>query len=159
MVRFAVIAYLSLATVLGPSLCCCNARLIFAIVGTSHCCNRPSTAPAAPAHHCHHEHCHGHKQVARHVEAPVEPSEQAPCNHDSENCPCGNRHAKLIAIVAGVGLNMQALELQAPSFSHSVIDLPVLPDFDVKESATTAHVRPADLFGTEMLRAYQTFRC
>jgi hypothetical protein len=65
----------------------------------------------------------------------------------------------LIAIVAGVGLNMQALELQAPSFSHSVIDLPVLPDFDVKELATTAHVRPADLFGTEMLRAYQTFRC
>jgi hypothetical protein len=170
MFRVAVIAYLSLATVMGPSLCCCNARQLFAVAGTSTCCGQSTSTATAHSHsgrhkhqHGHgHKHSHGHEHVAAdhpHSAAPGEQSPQKPCEHDDKNCPCGNRQAKLVAIPSGEGSHGQALELQSEFFNHLAVDLPVLPEFDVKEASTTAHIRPADLFGRDMLRAYQTLRC
>jgi hypothetical protein len=164
MLRVAVIAYLSLATVLGPSLCCCNARQLFSLVETSgsHCCGKPSTGVSASAHNHSHKHHHGHEHVAENhfkSPAPVERSPQTPCEHDNQDCPCGNRQASLIATATSEGTSVQALELQSQFFNQLAVDLPVLPEFDVKAASATAHIRPADLYGREMLRAYQTMRC
>jgi hypothetical protein len=65
----------------------------------------------------------------------------------------------LVAIPSGEGAHGQAPELQIQFFNYLAVDLPVLPELDVREAATTARVRPVDLFGREMLRAYQTLRC
>ena len=164
MLRVAVIAYLSLTTVVGPALCCCNARQLFSFVEASgnHCCGKPAKEVAAPSHSHSHKHHHGHEHVADHhpdSPAPVERSPQTPCEHDNQDCPCGNRQATLVATAAGERTNVQALELQSQFFNHPAVDLPVLPEFDLTEASTTAHIRPADLYGREMLRAYQTLRC
>ena len=164
MLRVAVIAYLSLTTVVGPALCCCNARQLFSVVETSgnHCCRKPAREVAVPSHSHSHNHHHGHEHVAHHHSkppAPVEHSQPTPGEQDKPDCPCGNRQATLVSTAAGEGTNVQALELQSQYFNHLAVDLPVLPEFDLKEASATAHIRPADLYGREMLRAYQTLRC
>lgn len=165
MLRVAVIAYLSLTTVVGPSLCCCNFRQLYSLVLASddHCCGKPTREVAAPAHsHSHKHDHHGHEHLADHhaeSPAPVEPAPQSPCEHDKQHCPCGGRQPTLVATTVGEGTAVRALELQCQFLNQLTAVLLVLPEFDLKKASTTAHIRPAALFGREMLRAYQILRC
>ena len=161
MFRVATIAYLSITTVLGPSLCCCNAQQLYALAAGQHCCGKRAereTPVSEPHDHCSH-HGHSHHQH----ETPVAkddatndlpPGEQ---QHDKQNCPCGQHHAKLIASVTDVG-HWNGVELVSQPWSGPAIVILALPEFDRYLADRTART-PAHLYGREMLRAYQIMRC
>jgi len=157
MFRVVLTAYLSLTTVLGPALCCCNVQQLFSMVNGSKCCGKPVArhSDAKLAQHAAHDH-------HRHEHSPAKDaskSEQPPAHeHDGQNCPCGNHHAKLVAAVTG-DVQSKAVEMQNQTWSVLVTIFPVVPKFDVHEASIIAHLRPADLYGREILRAYQTLRC
>ena len=162
MFRVALIAYLSLTTVFGPLLCCCNAQqLLSATDGLKKCCGKSAVldteAHAAHAHHHGHAH-HGHA----HSPAEKTPeSKQAPLNneHDGQDCPCGKHHASLVATVAAEGLQLKAVEWHAQTWFVLITLLPKLPRIDAESASLIAQIRPADLYGREILRAYQIMRC
>ena len=164
MFRVALIAYLSLTTVLGPALCCCNAQQLFSVVNGSSCCGKlvAQHSDAKTAQHAAHDHHDGHAHH-RHESSPAKDtskSEQAPVSHDhdGQNCPCGRHHASLVAAVAD-SVQSKAVEMQNQTWSVLVAILTVVPEFDVREASINAQLRPADLYGREILRAYQILRC
>lgn len=157
MFRVVLIAYLSLTTVLGPLLCCCNARQLFSLVEGSKCCGKPvvqgSDAPLAHADaHDHNHHGHAHHRHEHSPTSDTPKSEQVPVphEHDGQNCPCGKHHANLVALVTD-GVKVRAVEIQYQSWFVLVTLLPVMPEFDVHEASIDACLRPADLYGREML--------
>lgn len=167
MFRIAVIAYLSLATVLGPSLCCCNAGQLFSGVTRCKGDDLPSRSAKAKSSRHHHEHCQGHahgqqKHKLAHQHGSTctnKHSSQNPCDHENQGCPCGNRQAKLVAISPVEGSHSQVVSMQAQLLSALAFVVAVVPELDLREVTTTAHIHPNDLFGREMLRAYKTLRC
>lgn len=164
MFRASLIAYLALTTVLGPVLCCCNAQRLFLSVEGTKCCGKPVVqgADAQAAHEDGHEHHHGHAHHQHeHSPAPdVANPEPAPVRHehDEENCPCGKHHASMVAAVTD-SVKLKSVETQNQTWFVLVSLLPVPSEFDAENSSIIAHRRPADLYGREMLRAYQIMRC
>lgn len=165
MFRVALIAYLSLTTVLGPVLCCCNAQQLFSLVEGSKCCGRrvAQDSDAQLAHEDGHDHHHGHAHH-RHEHSPApEVAKTAPTpvphEHDKENCPCGKSHVSMVAAAVTDGVQVKAVQIHNQTWFVLVSVMPVLPEFDAEYASIFAHLRPADLYGREMLRAYQIMRC
>jgi len=165
MFRVALIAYLSLTTVFGPALCCCNARQFFGARDGSQCCGKPaalhSDAPtdhhAVHDHHCGQAH-HQHEQAS--ASSASEPKQSPAENEqDGQNCPCGNHHASLVAAAISGGVRLNVDELQTQTWFVLVAPLPVLPEYDAAQASRSAHLRPVGLYGREMLRAYSIMRC
>ena len=165
MFRVALIAYLSTTTVLGPLLCCCNAQQLFTMVEVSKCCGKSGRvhSNAKDSEHAAHDHHHGHAHH-HHEHSPVEhtsKTDPAPTHdeHDGQNCPCGKHHASLVAVAVTDGVQLKAVELQSQTWLIVVALLPLLSDFDADYASMIAQNRPADLYGREILRAYQIMRC
>ena len=166
MFRVALIAYLSTTTVLGPLLCCCNAQQLFSMMDGSKCCGNPTArhSDAEPARNTTHGHHHGHAHH-HHEHSPVKAtskSDQAPAQneHDGHNCPCGKHHASMVAAVVTSGVQLKAVELQTQPPQFVLVDLlPVLTALDAEYASMIAKLRPANLYGREILRAYQIMRC
>ena len=164
MLRVVLIAYLSLTTVLGPALCCCNAQQLISVVDGSKCCGVPGArrSDAQLANDDGHSHHPGHAHH-RHEHSPardVAKTEPSPVRHEhnKENCPCGKHHASMVAAVTD-SVKVKAVELQNQTWFVLVSLLPVLPEFDAEKASMIAHRRPADLCGREILRAYRIMRC
>lgn len=162
MLRSVLITYLCLATVVGPSLCCCNAQRLIAMVEGVKCCGKRahSEIPSPERHkHCsHHEHAHHHhaKPELPNSEATkdISPAEH---QHDKQNCPCGEHHAKLVATLTVVA-NWNGVDLQNSTLGILANLMLALPEVHVNVAVSTDE-RPAHLYGREMLRAYQIMRC
>ena len=161
MLRVALIAYLSLTTVLGPALCCCNVQQLSTLVDGPKCCGKPadrrSNVETADAIHEHGHAGHHHRHVSPKLATEAE-QVPVPHKHDGEKCPCGKHHANLVAAITG---SVQSVvgEIQHQTWSILVAALPVIAEFEVKTASISTHQRPADLYGREMLRAYQIMRC
>lgn len=164
--RVALITYLSLTTVFGPLLCCCNAQqLLSATDGLKICCGKSadlkseahSGERAAHAHrHAHADHSHSHSPAGKTPEPTRAPLDN---EHDGQDCPCGKHHASLVATVAAEGLQLRAVEWHAQTWFVLVALLPNLPKVDAESASLIAQMRPAVLYGREILRAYQIMRC
>lgn len=169
MLRVAFIAYLCLTTVLGPSLCCCNAQQLVAMVEGVKCCGKRAhkefSVPERHEHCSHHGHARhrhetpGAKDNETTNEMPPAGRELPPAGdeHDKQNCPCGQHHTKLVAALANVVL-WHGGDLNSMALSVLTVATPALPEFHGNLAVLTA-ARPAHLYGREMLRAYQIMRC
>jgi hypothetical protein len=169
MLRVAFIAYLCLTTIFGPSLCCCNAQQLVAMVEGVKCCGKRAhkefSVPERHEHCSHHRHAHQRHETleARHNETtsdlPPAGHELPPAGdeHDKHNCPCGQHHAKLVATLTNV-VHGNGGDLQSQMRFVLAIQMPALPEFDGPLAVFSA-ARPAHLYGREMLRAYQIMRC
>ena len=161
MLRVALIAYLGLTTVLGPLLCCCNAQQLFVLVAGTTCCGKLAQrdVPVPKPHdHCSH---HGHSHhphdspVAKDNETSGLPSGEQ--RHDKHDCPCGEHHAKLVAVVTDVA-HWNGGDLIGQPWSALAVSTFGLPEFGGYLADHTAGI-PAHLYGREILRAYQIMRC
>jgi len=162
MLRVAFITYLCLATVVGPSLCCCNARQLVAMVEGVKCCGKRAhaevTAPQRHDHCSHHGHAH-HRHEAPEVPTSETTKDIPPAGHQHEkqNCPCGEHHANLVAALTDVA------HWNGGDLKNSILDglaNGTLASPEVHGSlAVSTSGRPAHLYGREMLRAYQIMRC
>lgn len=159
MFRAALIAYLSLATVFGPLLCCCSMQKLFGASESTFCCKK-SVAQQSKSH-CHAKggsHHHGQS----HEEKGSKAGTSSPVQHDHEDgeCPCGRRHANLLASSNAPAVHQMTIELPVQSW-------PLLADCCTPSQVTitasiasmSSKLRPADLYGREILRAYQILRC
>jgi hypothetical protein len=66
----------------------------------------------------------------------------------------------MVAAVVVDGVQWKAVELQFQTwFVLADLTPSVLPEFDSAKASMLANIRPADLYGRELLRAYQIMRC
>ena len=162
MLRVAFIAYLCLTTVLGPSLCCCSAQQLVAMVEGMKCCGKRAHSEfSVPERH---EHCSHHGHAHHRHETPEAKDNQAtnglpPAGHkhDKQNCPCGEHHSKLVAALTNVA-HWNGGDLHSSIVSVLAVATPASPEVHGNLALLTAG-RPAHLYGREMLRAYQVMRC
>lgn len=155
MTRWLLIAYLSITTVLGPALCCCNLALFLPVRAKVNCCGKAIAKVEQPHHHDDHaEHVHHHSSHAS------EQSPATPHDHDPANCPCERHHAKLVAVPGSQGLEVERSSELSFGSAFGFVILPVA-DFRlfVGDCQLGTEAMPPSLFGREMLRAYQTMRC
>lgn len=147
MFRAVLLAYLSIATAISSSFCCCSMRQLFARSATASCCKagvlRETSCP-----NCEEE------------ESDDETNAQAklPCGGD-RHCACGIRQAKQLApttVVSEASASWEWLDLQFPDFVEYKLD-PV--SLDGVTSRFRDKQRPAVLYGRDILRAYQILRC
>ena len=162
MLKIALIAYLCLTTVLGPALCCCNAQQLFSMAEGAKCCGerelRELPGPQPLAHCSHHGHAHHrHEKPMAKDSDKTDKLPPAGHNHDKQNCPCGEHHAKLVAAVTNVA-HYNGGDLQGQTWSFLAVATPTLPVFDGHLAVLIA-ARPAHLYGREILRAHQIMRC
>lgn len=171
--RFALIAYLCLATVMGPGLCCCSVvRISHAGATRRHsCCDHSRAASAEIASSSHrHDASHRSSQVARvRTDNPAAatlasarsgsvPSRQ----QDRHSCPCNHQRSGTMATaVAKVNI---AAELNGLSGHLLGYDLPPAFVANVCDLSTRSKVQlsngpPAELAGRGILRAYQILLC
>lgn len=170
MARFALIAYLSVTTVIGPALCCCNLGQIVSLASDSNCCGkRLAKADPRPHHHEHgkhghgkHEHCDHHQRQTPASNNPAGSNEQPTPTHDDhpKNCPCERHYATLIpAPGAENPASEHGSSLFGIAFGFVVLPELAKPDLFSADCQPGANGKPALLFGREMLRAYKTLRC
>ena len=147
MFRAVLIAYLSVATAMSSSFCCCSMRQLFARSATASCCKagvlRETSCP-----NCQQE------------ESDNDTNAQAklPCDGD-RHCGCGIRQAKQIAPTTVVGETSPSwgwLDLHYPDLVEYTFD-PL--SLDGVTSRFRKKQRPAALYGRDILRAYQILRC
>jgi hypothetical protein len=157
MFRVAFIAYLSLATVFGPLLCCCNMQRLLGSPTNRSCCQ--PQVECRKAQHC--KSCERHRSNSQ-GENDAQATENSSHRHDQPGgeCPCGRRHATMLAS----GENSQSLSystINLPTFQWplSIDSLPVHASVEASITSMIAKFRPADLYGREILRAYQILRC
>ncbi len=161
MLKIAVIAYLSLTTVLGPALCCCNAQQLFSILEGSTCCGKLASgeiSESEPYSHCsHHGHAHHrHEHPATTGNDTTDDLPPAGHQHDKQDCPCGEHHATLVA--ATDAANWNRTDLLSQTWFELALATPALPEFGGPKAVLVV-ATPAHLYGREMLRAYQIMRC
>lgn len=158
MLRAVLIAYLSLATVFGPLLCCCNMPRLFGAGGEANCCKK-SVAAHAHNHHDGHHHSHHHDDSSDTAE--TNSPEKTPVNHEheGEDCPCGRRDAKFISSLATQNIVQATGELHETHYFPSITCEPVCLSTFSGIVSNHAKFKPAGLYGREMLRAYQILRC
>jgi hypothetical protein len=157
MFRIAFIAYFSFATVFGPLLCCCNMQRLLGSPINRSCCQRQFECHKSQ--HC--KACERNRSKSQSEEA-SQATKNSSHRHDHPGgkCPCGRRQATMLASSGS-----------SQSLSNSTIDIPTLqwpiPIASLPEQAAVvasitsmfAKFRPADLYGREILRAYQILRC
>lgn len=164
MIRVVLIAYLSLATVLGPALCCCNAQQLFSMGNGSTCCTRAvlrhsdAENTQNASHHHHHANAQHHHEHSTAKDTSKSDQRTAPRKHGGSSCPCGKHYASLVAALTD-GPPSNAGEVQNQKWSVLVAALPAMPAVAVLETFVLAHRGPAKLYGREILRAYQILRC
>lgn len=160
MIRFALIAYLSLTTVFRPALCCCLAKQV---LSDSTCCHTTVDSTSATEQHRHkpHKHCHGHAKfpkpslAERHTPPERMPT---PCDPDGEKCPCGKQFVSM-AFTAAAGLQTSSFDVQDSTWAAPLVILSAVSPSDTSQTSLLAQGRRSDRFGREMLRAYQIMRC
>jgi hypothetical protein len=160
MLRFALVAYLNFTVALGPSLCCCSAHLLFPGMGEGGCCGSHKDELASHAEHGHHYH-HGDVQDSHPQAAEVaEHSKPSPCDHNQEDCPCGRHQQTLLVSQSCDAATIRALETQ------DIVSWALVVDSLSSDSAganlhlllSKGHLRPGELSGREILRAYGVLR-
>ena len=163
MIRLAIVAYLSLTTVLGPALCCCNLAQVFNVGSHRNCCETRvvaidhrshSTSPAQRKHHC----C---SDKADQSSAEGSNLPKSPQDQHRRDCPCGRHQAKLVLATASDTLGSRLNSDSSPMFTFG-FDAQMLPmdtKLSVRDREDGNDIRPAGLYGRELLRAYQTLRC
>jgi hypothetical protein len=160
MIRFALIAYLSLTTVFRPALCCCLAKQV---LSDSACCStKVALKPATEPHqHKPHKNCRGHAKspeqslAEKHTQPERKPT---PCDPDGENCPCGKQFVSM-AFTAATGLQPSSFEVQDSTCAVQSVILADIQSSDTQQTSFLAHGRRSDRYGRELLRAYQIMRC
>ncbi len=164
MFRTALFAYLSLATAFGPMLCCCSMQKLLGASETSSCCKQAGVQQ--PKSHCHAKTSHGKASSHHHGQSQDEKdrglSEKSPGQHDHEGgeCPCGRRHAKLLASSNAPVLPQLTIDLPTPNWPLPADRcIPSQVAITASIRSMIARFRPADLYGREILRAYQILRC
>ena len=162
MLRVAFIAYLCVTTVLGPSLCCCNAQQLVAMVEGIKCCGKRAhkeiSVPERHGHCSHHADAH-HRHAPPNAKDTETRNELPPAGHqhDKQNCPCGEHHAKLVASLTNV-VHGNGGDLNGTALTILAVGTPALPALHGDSAVLTA-TRAAHLHGRELLRAYQIMRC
>lgn len=163
MLRFALVAYLNITVVLGPGLCCCSAHFLFPWAGETGCCGSPHAEVASKDHHSnshHHDHGpsqHDHSAIAHEDAHP----QQAPSNHNQNDCPCGQHQQTLFASQPGDGATVRSLDLQVHVFWTLAVDVAHLniSGPDCRSALVIGLVRPCELSGREILRAHHRLQC
>lgn len=163
MFRIGLIAYLSLATVFGPFVCCCSAHRL-----TGHSLGRQLSATAGSS-----STSGGNGRLAKNVLSGgascchKQSSERAgsqqkdipsPSEGNGSHCPCGNRHATVVAATAN-DTSLKVVELSDHLWSAPVAILSSDFDRDLLTNSVVLCERPAGLYGRQMLRAYHILRC
>lgn len=162
MLRVAFIAYLCVTTVLGPSLCCCNAQQLVAMVEGAKCCGKPAHKELSvpePRGHCSH-HTDAHHRHAKPEAKDTEKSSDLPPawhQHDKQSCPCGDHQAKLVATLTNA-VHGNCGDLNCTGLPILEVGTPALPELH-GDLAVLAAARATHLYGRELLRAYQIMRC
>lgn len=161
MLRFALVAYLNFTVALGPSLCCCSAHLLFpGMGGEAGCCSGHKNELASHAEHGHHHH-HGDVHDSHSQSAEVaEHSKPSPCDHNQENCPCGRHQQTLLVSQSCDAATIRALETQDIFSWALVVDSLSLDSAgaNLHLLLSKGHLRPGELSGREILRAYGVLR-
>jgi hypothetical protein len=157
MFRLGLIAYLSLATVFGPFLCCCSVPRLTGLfgsdsryankaagrneisgnrVGRASCCNSQSSKPGT-----------------------AKPESAPPANDgDRSNCPCGKHQPTVVATDVSQSQS-KIVDVSEPLWDLPVANLSSLFDFDFVPQLDIVHEKPAGIYGRKMLRAFQIMRC
>lgn len=166
MFRFVLTAYLSLTTVFGPAFCCCLVESILSRSKHAGCCESKTHSLASSGKTSkHHDHKHGvgHNHHSHHTSkklANEKSRPKDPAGPENRPCGCDHRHAKLIALKSdSTSLEVSSRNLLANDFDGNALSLYVFSDLDNPPVSPFAELRPALLFGREMLRAYQILRC
>jgi hypothetical protein len=164
-IRFALIAYLSAITALGPALCCCNLRQLSSLCNGPQCCGK--TAKATDSSH-HHHHCDGNHHHRHHVSEGERDGSRRPENdgppktpsRDSDDCPCKEHRSNLVSAPGPESANSHG----SVDLSFARVPLPIFLAAERSISDASHGVSLGDetrclLFGRGILRAYQTLRC
>ena len=146
MVRMSLTAYLMLATLAGPALCCCTTPQL--VNRLSH--HRKQSESAARHPHC--SHCHRH-----------DGDKQQPKSPRQEGCPCKEqgRHSQAVAILAADSESANQLELTFPHGLPLSVDASSKAMLAILTRAQTCDSGLPSAFLTpeEMLRALHIMRC
>jgi len=150
MIRFALIAYLSLTTFLGPSLCCCRAQQVVSMAESSDTCCRKSASTLS----------RGESPIGkRATEQPVSGGGFHKHGHDGQKCPCGKGQSNLIATATVSGSLADSVDsVQQASVIAGDLLLASFALGAVKQFLLLQRL-PAALSGRDMLRVYQILRC
>ncbi len=176
MFRALLIAYLTIATAVGPSLCCCSTTSAVSCIrgwfglspvtcaGGAACCSQPKT-PAAHKHG--HTTCHGHStspqgEECQHANASADqksgdqPEKQTP----QKRCPCqqdeNERSALPSSVAAGKTLQFTG-DIERATINW-ILDLPI-DESTTAENCALHSFRTDRLGGREILRALHILRC
>lgn len=165
MLRFAILAYLTMSVALGPALCCCSTHMLFPGSVGSGCCENRQASHVGHSHahshqhhgegHCHHDsHSVHHKEVKRAAEPEPEPNQ-----HNPDDCACGKNRETLFRTS-----NSDATAKLTDTFAYVFLAFDVDPT--LAQSTTLDftprlehHFRHAELSGREILRAYNRLQC
>lgn len=163
MFRLGLIAYLSLATVFGPFLCCCTALRLTELFGIElHHPNKAAVQLTARG-----EQRSGNRHVGpasccrtQSSKRGTENSESAPpCNDgDRSSCPCGKHQPTVVATDVSQSQS-KIVDVSEPLWDLPVANLSSLHDLDFVPRLHSVHENPAGIYGTKMLRAFQIMRC
>jgi hypothetical protein len=137
---------------------------LFGASESTSCCKKSGVQQSKS--HCHAKASHAKGSSHHHGESQEEKdqaaTEKTPVQHDHEDgeCPCGRRHAKLLASSNAPVVQQLTIELQMPNWPLAA-DCCIPSQVAITASITSmiARFRPADLYGREILRAYQILRC
>lgn len=166
MIHALLSAYLSIAVLLGPAICCCTLGDLFpASVESSSCTAhggcRSHHAERSSAHtHLHRQSHRQHGEVddVRCDQPPRQHRDTAPCNHGPEECPCDQHTALLAAPEHASEANLCSLEFQKGAFVY----LHCVPLASLRCAARSLCITifaPVGVYGRGMLRAFNKLQC
>jgi hypothetical protein len=166
MFRFALTAYLSVAAIVAPLLCCCALEHAVASTPKTSCCGKSASTGGAArsvgghAHHHHGHRHHGHAQGKPH--APKSVPAGVPAKHNPDSCPCDKHLSKLVAVLEHKAEVVSTAHTGIWGQLFHALPVDAISDASDITSAVQHHFLsgpPASLAGRDLLRAYHILRC
>ena len=158
--RFVLVAYLSLTVSCGPALCCCTAHELFPWACETGCCGSSEANHASHSHHDHSHHRHGDSLEAPQVAHNAGHEQQAPCDHNKKDCPCGRHHQTFLASQSCDGTAVKSLvDGHSPWMMAFDVSVSTLPQIEAHLPFAATRDRHGDLSSREILRAHHRLQC
>ena len=162
MVRFVLVAYLSLTVSCGPALCCCTAQQLFPFASATGCCGASETDHPSHSHAGHSHHHHGADTLAEYSGASnqASPEHRTPCEHDQKDCPCGRHQLTMFASQPDSEITVKSIALDHAAWLLTIdISISHLPEFEPHSLLAAPQHRCGDLSSREILRAHHRLQC
>jgi hypothetical protein len=145
LMRTAVTIYLAFATLIGPALCCCSARLL-AAPAPNPAAPHPVETPPAECPHC-----------RKHT--PPTPTDEKPQPSKKPECPCCARGADPVLMQVETDAGWVLAALQALSGLLPLESLLASHVIESQVGPTTPVVGAPFLTAQDLLRAHHLLRC